>query len=506
MNSVYRKILDHFGTEEEIMNAITTNNTLVYYLLSRLMIAESSTYIEVETRVGRNAADRLLAECLIVFRRQVKYRKSEIRLARNSITVGKSYSDLSEYLKNLLKLVYETSELSPAYLRAVEFGKKLVKGQGFEKFYELKEMVEHTLHGCGCTNHQDKEEVFSESLLVLWKKLQEGEAGIFFPDNSTSPDQCRIYNRKFYQHSKIGTFLAGIARNLFMNLTRNTEYMASRNYTVEIDESREQEPILDEEDNIVLVLFIYYRIFIEPRKLRTTISLLQYDCNLEDKEVQKLTGISNTRIHSSRLRGHFYDWYQQNLANISQFMDASHEYFRKREEKKEKLNEKIITIDFYQKKIIRTIALEMFREEFACMTEFTQFNPVFKQGYYFFSTGKPSALAGLPDEKHLRELMESFKNGLYQIRSIQAILLLLYYGSDEPADSIIRLLKSLRSELKEPDQNTEASSDLAKQLESINLDGESALIRELYTSNKSLYMNLSLQPHFKTLISTHELA
>jgi len=504
MGSDYLEILKHFGTEAEIMKAVVSNNALLYYPLSKLMISECSTYREVETRIGRNAADRLLAECLIVFRRLVKHQKSDIQLSKQTIRIGKDNLDLSEYLSELMKLIYSTGELSPVYSHALAWERKLINGQGFEKFNELKGMVAYSLHGCGCTDQQDKEDLFNESLLVLWKKLQNGEAGLYFQDESTSLEQCRIYNRRYYQHSKVGTFLTGIARNLFMNLTRNASYNASKTCLFDIQEINDPDYIPEEEDNTLLLMFLYYRVFIEPRKLRTLISLLQYDCNLEDKDVRNLLGINNTRIHSCRLRGHFSDWYRENLRKIPQFLDSSHEYFVKREEKKKRLNEKIRMVDRYEKGENRAIDLLMFSEEFSDLKEFMKYHTLFKLVFYFITIGKPSALAGLPEEKVLREHLEAFRKGLFQIPGICTLLLLLYYGSDEPSGTINPILTSLAKELKELDQKNDTADRLVQQLESAKLNNELTFNDEINAANKSLFKELAWQPIFNTMISKHE--
>lgn len=503
MNSVYRKLLDKFGTEKEIMEAILTNHPLIYYLLSRLAVVECESYKQLERRDSRTAADRTLSECLVIFRRQIKFGKADILIKGDSIMVGKNRTGLAEFLNELIQLVFETSPLNPMHEFAADYQHKLIKGQGYQSLYQLKNLVEQTLHTSGCTRQEDKEDIFNESLLVLWKKLQQGEAGIYFTNNMKSIDHCRIYNRTLYQQSKIGTFLAGISRNIFMNLTRNPEYVASRNYSCELDPETLNESAEPDPDNLVLLMFLFYRACIESRKLRSVISILQYDCNLEDKEVQRVLALNNTRIHSSRLRAHFYEWHSRHMTDIPSFLDASSSYFAQRDEKKEMINRKIRAIHLYERTSHTKMDLEMFREEFGSDTDFSRYYPVFKYMYYFISTGKSSSLAGLADEKSLREMMELFKKDLFSLPSFQTLCLLLFYGSDEPAGIITSLMQSLLTELDEPAQET---SELTRHLSEFFSTGTASLSKEIYNANNSLFRTMTEDTPFIKHINTHETA
>jgi hypothetical protein len=504
MNQVYKEILKAFGSDEEIMKAIVTNNMLIYYYISKIIILNSPDYREIESGKGKIAADQVLTECIIIFRRQVKYQKAEIHSTRENLLVGKNNADLTDYLNNLLHLVIDSGSYNPGYQQSQEYEKRLINGHGFQKLYELKEIVEHTLHSCGCDDRQDKEEIFSESLIVFWKKLQNSEVSLYFTGSQTSLDKCRVFNRKFYQDSKLGTYLTGIAKNLFFNRTRSSDYKAVKNNTVEITEIGDADALNRENDNAVLLMFLYYRNFIESRKLRTIISLLQYDCNLEDKEVQKLIGINNTRIHSSRLRNHFYEWYSQNLSKLPVILDSSNEYYTQRDSKKEKLNIKIRTVDLFQKNNLKAVDLSKFLEEFNTVEEFHLFHKIFKYVIYFSSIGKPSALTGLPDEKLLRNMMEIYKNEIFKLTNYQAILLLLFYASDEPGEIIVYLLNHLHIELKEMDQHSESSLNLLQQLERYAPHDRTGLTKELYKSNRILFDNLTQEGNFNTLINTNE--
>ena len=261
-----------------------------------------------------------------------------------------------------------------------------------------------------------------------------------------------------------------------------------RNDPPEITDRENFGQVYDETDNPVLLMFLYYRNFIEQRKLRAVISLLQYDCNLEDKEVRSLIGINNARIHSSRLRSRFYEWYDLNQNKFHELTDEANEYFFQRESKKEILNKKIRTVDLYRRDHIDHIDLSIYKEEFHTIPEFTQYHEVFKYVFYFITTGKISALSGLPDEKLLKDLMGSYKNELFKLPRYQSILLLLFYGTDEAEENIINLLKDLCSELSESEQ----AIDFTKQLREYGPQNRAELESEMYKANHTLFNNFSI--------------
>jgi hypothetical protein len=248
-------------------------------------------------------------------------------------------------------------------------------------------------------------------------------------------------------------------------------------------------------------MFLYYRNYVEPRKLRTVISLLQYDCNLEDREVRQLIGINNARIHSSRQRSHFMDWYEQNLNNAPAIFDASHDYFLRRENKRSRLNEKIRTIDQFDRNKINHVDLEKFREEFRSNPEFRQHYRIFKHVYYLVSTGKQSGLSGLPDEKSLRAMMDAYKEVMFGLPNYQSVLFLLFYGADEPDETIIGLLKGLHPELAELEQDSDPLKRLLDQLEEHQPANNQDLTNEEYASNCSLFAGLSVKDNFINMVN-----
>jgi len=493
-----------FNSGDDLMNAIVSNNMIVYYYLSQLIIGCSIDYRNMETKEGKKIADQLLADTLMVFRRQIKFKKIELHIQGEKVQVNKDNHELYDHLASLFVIIVETSNVNPAHEQNREFEMKLTGGQGFGKLYDLKESIMNTLHTFGCKDQQDKEEIFNECLLVFWKKLTLGEIGIYFSGDRNKLDNCRVYNLTFYQNSKLNTFLTGISKNLFLNKTRSSDYQVFRNKSTELTDQDELIPVNRESDSPALILFLFYRNRIEERKLRTIISLLQYDCNLDDKEVRQLIGINNARIHSSRLRTHFSEWYYQNIHRIPELLDAAQDYLVKRESKKEKLNVKIRTIDLYRRDLLNYLDLNIFKEEFHTIPEFKQYYRIFKYVFYFIAVGKPSALSGLPDEKLMRKLMEIYKAELYALPQFRAILLLLYYGSDEPGEIIISLLKNLLQELLQQNPPDESIGELTNQLrENIPVD-DSSLINEIYTTNKSLFHRFSAEKNFNKMIYENE--
>ena len=504
VKAYYEKICKEYNSGDELMKAIVLNRTVVYYILTQVLVLGNNTYRNVGLKEGADVADQLLSDTLTIFRRQVKNDKVVLRVQGEKVFINKENLELFDYLARLFSLVIETSRYNILHEKSNEFERKLVNGQGFNKVYELKETILGALHNFGCKESDDKEEIFDESLLVFWKKLQQGEVGIYFTANYPKLENCRVFNRKYYQNSKLSTFLSGIAKNIFLNRTRTSEFQVSRNSIVEITDQDEALTGNSESETPALFLFLYYRNMVEERKLRTVISLLQYDCNLEDKEVRQLIGIANTRIHSSRLRSRFFEWYQDNLHQIPELLDAAHDYLAKRELKKENLNAKIRTIDLYRRVSLSYLDLNIFKEEFRTIPEFRQYYRIFKYIYYFISAGKPSALAGLPDEKTMRALLEIYKIGIFGLPKNQALLLLLFYGSDEPVEIIINLLKSLEQELLQLDPDSEFFGD-ADCLDKYTIPGdETTLKNEIYNTNKVLFSYFDAKKTFTNLISENE--
>jgi hypothetical protein len=501
MKSYYQEILNTCHDDEGIKKAILSNNALIYNNLSKIIMSNSAQYRNVSIKEGNKAADQLLLDVLIIFRRQVKYDKTGIICYKDKLIVTKNKSELVDYLVNLFLLISEISPFNPYHDISALFEADLVKGRGFLKLYELRAGVFSTLHETGCKNQEDKEDIFNESLVIFWKKMLDGETGIYFTGKTDKMDNCHVYNRKFYQNSKLGTFLSGIAKNIYLNRTRTAEFRAVKSDVAELPESQDLDHVMGETENQVEIMFLYYRNFVESRKLRTAISLLQYDCNLEDKEVRQLMGINNARIHSSRQRAHFSEWYEQNLKKVSGIFDASHDYFSGREDKRSRLNEKIRTIDQFERNSTNHVDLNTFREEFRSNPEFNRFHRVFKNAYYLASTGKPSGLTGLPDEKSLRAMMDSYKEAIFSLPNYQAILFLLFYGAEEPDETIISLLKGLHPELAGMEQDSEALQRLISQLNDHLPADPSALTDDVYTSNSNLFTHLSTEKNFINLVN-----
>jgi hypothetical protein len=495
MNSIYKNILNEFESEAILKNAILTNNKLIYYYLSQLIMQGPDYYSDIGSRYGKTASDRILSDSLIIFRRQVKYEKTGIQYRKKQIIVNNRI-ELSGYLTNLFILLVDASPLNPLYQHSHEFEKKLVDGSGFQKIYELKKPVFNTLHECGCVRQDDQEEIFHESLIVFWKKLIGSELGIYLTGNINKLDNFRVYNRRFYQSSKLSTYLTGIAKNLFFNTLKKAGHNVYIDNTAEISDRNYAEQVSYERDNPVVLQFLFYRTFIEPRKLRAIVSILQYDCNLEDKEVRMLIGINNARIHSSRLRSHFYEWHRKISVGDHEFPGIATDYFIRRDRKAETLNKKIKTIDLYQRNLIRTVELSLFREEFREHPEFTKYHRVFKYVLYFTATGKFSALSGVPDEKIMRILMQAYKKELFKLSSYHVLLILLFYGSDEPEETIINLLNSLRLELDEPGPEDEPGNGLLQLLSNNAFLDKEGLTNEIYKSNCDLFSHFSDEKSF----------
>ncbi len=504
MSTYYTKICEEFNSGDELMKAIVLNKAVIYYCLAQALVQHNESYKAVESDKGKNTADHLLADTLTVLRRQVKYNKLELRIQDGRVLVNKQTPDLFEYLSGLYSLVTDTSPVNPRYQENLEFEARLVNGQGFRKIYPLKESILAALHTFGCKDQQDKEDIFDESLLVFWKKLTQGEIGVYFSGNSQKLENCRVYNRKFYQNSKLSTFLNGISKNIFLNKTRTTGYQEFRNNNIELQGQEDLLPADTATETPALTLFLYYRHQVEERKLRTMVSILQYDCNLEDKEVRQLTGITNTRIHSSRLRAHFSEWYYRNIHHVPELLDVAHEYLLQRELKQKKLNEKIRVIDLHRRGSLNYLDIRVFKEEFRTIPEFRQYNCIFKYEFYFTTVGKPSALTGLPDEKRMRSLMELYKEGLYRLPNYQAILFLLFYGSDEPSTIILSLLATLKQELQQLSTPGEGSPELKRLLQQAFPADENELISELYKTNRELFDRFTTENDFVQMIEENE--
>lgn len=505
MNQIYKKILGNFSSNKDFVRALLENNKIIYLYLSQILMLNNPTYKSLLSKEGRTPAEHIVMDSLIVFRRQVKHKKIDIFYKGKKIVIkNKSGQELSDYLSNLFLLIYKTSNLNPAYQQSEKFATKLKDGSGIAKLYELKNSILGSLRNFGCTNQQDQEDILQESLVLFWKKIIDGEFGIYYSDTKDNIENCHVYNSKFYQNSKLNTFLTGIARNLFLNRTRSSEYKSASDIEPDIVLEKKYELPEMEQVSPTLLMFYYYRCFVEKRNLRTIISILRQDCMLEENEIKNILGINNARIHSSRLKAHFLEWYDQNENKEHEISDLAHEYFRQRELKKIQLNEKIRTIDRYHRNKNNHIDLDIYQEEFKTLIEFTENSLTFKQTFYFASIGKLSALTGLPDEKLLKESMNIFKKKLDKLQNIQVIFFLLFYGSDEPSQVMIELIKNLYLELKESPQNQRLVSQLFDPLEKHESLDQSALTNKLYQTNCLLFDILSKESSFKKLTTQDE--
>ncbi|MFZ4414347.1 MAG: hypothetical protein ACOYOV_14785, partial [Bacteroidales bacterium] len=136
--------------------------------------------------------------------------------------------------------------------------------------------------------------------------------------------------------------------------------------------------------------------------------------------------------------------------------------------------------------------------------EFRQYYRIFKYVYYFSSVGKPSALSGLPDEKMMRAMFEIFKTGLFDLPQNQALLQLLFYGSDEPVEIIINLLKSLEQELMQLEHDPESIIEANNRKKNAFPCEEATLKDEIYNTNKKLFKYFEADKKFTYLIHENE--
>ena len=503
MSTLYTRLLKDFSSGADIMNAIISNNPSVYYYISEIMIVNSNIYRNIETGFGKKSAGQLLLESLIILRRQAKYGKITFTISKDTIFIANIKSEFIHYLDQLLMLNSEISLYKQVHNYSGDFEKNLISGQGFHKVLKLKGIVTSSLYSFGCRNDDDKEEIFNECLVVFWQKLTKNEIGFYLSGKADKPDNYHVYNKKFFQNSKLSTYLTGIAKNIFLNRIRSAKY--SEPIADEISSGEITGHEVHPSENSLVFMFLFYRAFVEPRKLRSVISILQYDCNLEDKEVRYLIGLNNARIHSCRLRNNFHEWYNKNLDKSHVIYDKATVYLEERQSKTGRLSEKLrIISSFRRSPDLWKVDLGIFREEFRTHEEFRKFHLVFSYLVYLSYTGKPSNLAGLPDENPLRDLMDIYKDGMFALSAYQSLFFLFFYNSDEPENIIIRLLKELYHELSEPDQNAEYVAKLATQLGKNSPADESDLINKIYETNCILFSHFTREKDFLHLIIKNE--
>lgn len=495
MDSMYQNLCKEYPAGSDFMEAVRLNKAQVYYILSRLIIQNCAHFRMLNKQQGPKAADQVLTAILMAFHRQVKERKVEISIRSNGVSVNRENQDLLAYLSGLFQLGWEVSPFHSQYSPDREIENKLIQGQGFSKLLVFRDMISHTLQVLGCRDSQDREEIFDESLLIFWKKISSGEIGICSSGRSGDIASYRVFHRKLLLCSKLSTFLTGISRNLFMNRTRTAAFQNNINTVSDLPEQEAESPMSAEFESPAFMLYLYYRTHIDERGLRALISILQYDCSLEDKEVKQLLGIQNARIHSCRLRAGFAEWYSRNLPKVPELLDSAQEYLSRRQAKTQFLNCKISCIDLYRRSSLPYLDLSCFREEFRSIPEFRQYHLLFLTLFYFVSTGKASSLTGLPDETRLRQQMQSYKEVILGRGAGKALLFLLYYGSDEPSDIIRHLLESLikEPEVNQGNQNTPGSSKgIAEWIPADN----TSLTDLLYTINRTYFEDLRIKPAF----------
>jgi hypothetical protein len=503
MSMSYARLLNDFTSGTDIMNAIVSNNASIYYYIAEIMIFGSDTYRNTENRAGRQVAEKLLLESLIILRRQLKYGKLALTIERDVIYTDRNKTELIHHLDQLLMLNYEIGHYNQVHNQSGDFERKLINGQGYHKILKLKGAIIRSLYSFGCKNDDDKEEIFNECLVVFWQKLICNQVGFYVSGKTDKPDNYHVYNKKFYQNSKLSTYLTGIAKNIFMNRIKSVKI--TEPVSADLPDKDMGNPEIHLSENPLIFMFLYYRVFVEPRKLRTVISILQYDCNLEDKEVRQLIGINNARIHSCRLRCNFHEWYSKNLNFSHVIFDKASGYLEDRESKTVKLNEKIRVISSYRESAnLWKVDLGIFREEFRTNDDFKRFHQVFRYLVYLSYTGKSANLAGLPDEKLLRDMMGIYKNGLSLLPGYKSLIFLFYYGSEEPGNIIINLLNNLSNELAGLDQNPEAVRHLVSQLENNSPSDASDLTNKIYETNCTLFSHFSGEKDFLNMIKENE--
>lgn len=501
MKTYYQEILNAFHDDEEIKKAVLSHNALIYKYLTWIMMQNSLPYRSIKLKEGKETADRLLRDCLVIFRRQVNHDYYKILIKKEKIINGNSNSELVDHLVSLFKLMEEISPLNPFHEAAEKYEKEMVEGRGLLALELCRPLVYSALHKAGCTNQEDKEDIFTDARMIFWQKLKNNETGLFLTGQSNDISNCHVYNKSLFQNSKLCTFLAGISINLFLNLTRTSEFRISKKDLSHVPDTVSDDQVSEDNARQLKMLYNYYRNCVEPRKIRTIISMLQYDCDLEEKEVKGLLGINNARFHSSRLRENFVKWQKDPRNRQSAIIDASNEYLTKKESQDKKLNEKLLIIDRFERGQSNHVDLNKFREEFRSHNEFHKYRRLFMISYYLVSQGKASRFTGLLDEMELRMMMGSYKNIILELEHLQALLIFLFYAAEEPEESIIGLLLGLHSELPRLDPKPDFLKKLIDQMNDHVPSDPSQLADELYASNGNLFMLMSEDNYFINFVN-----
>ena len=490
MLTVYSTLLTDFPSGGSLHDAVITNNRQFYQLVVRLVMEKCEQYRLFKEKHGAIVAGELLSRLLIVFYRQVKAGKAELSVAKQAIHIQNGKTELLEYIDNLLRLCIESGEYGPFYSQSCQLESQLKDGRSFEKLKPLNNLITGSLKSFGCMQKEEADEIINESLITFWHKLKNQEIGLFFTKNPYRVEECLVFNRTFYQTSKLSTYLTGIARNIFLNRLKTFRpgiVNFEDYYNGNLDIAENEQP-----DNQIVFMYQYYRIFIENRKLRAIISLLQYDCNLEDREVRLLLGINNARIHSCRLRANFHDWYKMNLMALPMLYDKAAEYLAQRNAKNQRINKKLRFIDRYKHTgEVQAVDIGLFVEEFRTENEFTQFCLTFSTMYYLATVGKPSQVSGLTDEGTLREQLAKFKEMLFGLPNSASIAYLIYYATGEPAEVMLKVFAELYVEYHDIEKEQQGVSALKNQLSELLAWKDEDLKNQLYKTNQHLFRHFT---------------
>ncbi|MDX9907168.1 MAG: hypothetical protein RBS55_11320 [Bacteroidales bacterium] len=501
MKTYYQEILKSFRDDEEIKKAALDGNALIYKYLSWMIMQNSTLYRTLSIKNGTAEADRLLMDALVIFRRQLNHNHFRIVTEKERIFISRKKTPLAEHLAGLFDLMTEISPLNTFHNEAQTYLSELAGGRAIGKLYALRPRIFSALHKAGCTKSEDKEDLLNETMVIFWQKLTGNEIGIYLHGKKDNPDHCFVFGKQLCQQSKLSTFLAGIAINRFMNMTRTAEFKAIKSDPGSIPEFDYDEEIFADRGNPTEALYHYYRERVEPRKIRTLVSMLQYDCCLDEKYVKELIGINNARIHSCRQRESFCKWQQEPANRTAGLLDDSNDYLADREKQAGRLNEKIRIIDRAVRENTDHADLEKFSEEFRSESDFNRYCRLFKEVFYLSASGKPSRFTGLADEQELRSRLDAFKKVMLTLPSLKAIQVYVFYGAEEPHGSHVSLLRSLSPELAEMQPSSETLNRLIDQMNERLPSDPAELADDIYVANRSLFTKLSTDINFANLVN-----
>lgn len=437
-------LLHDFAGKTELEDAIVRNHPTLYIHLAK-GIMDTEVYTDFKREEGRIAAYRMLTETLIVFRRQIKHSKAEITIQGSLISVNKHH-ELKSYLIELFLLMIRVGGIS----KYLEIHKK--PDFDFRVVYQLKDKVVNTLFSLRLSSEFNADEVFQDTVITLWEKIHQNEIGLFQKADSFHLDNWYAFNRKFFHYSKLSTFLTGIARNIILQGDRYKKTRKSESIG-ELEHSLSDPETIAAPDPI-LKMYTYFRVFVEERKLRSVVSILHYDCGLEEKEVCTILGLKNARMHNARLKNNFNTWCASQSSGIPDFFEAGEGYLSECYQKEAMLNAKYRILNSSDYHLpVGSVELSAFSEEFRSTHEFLDSYLILKNILYLLSKGKPSNLAGLPNEEPLRKSLSILKSGILTLEMRDAILYLFFYSSCEPPSVIKMLMNTLKAELSESDKS-----------------------------------------------------